>query len=139
MSIVSATRDSQVGGEGADEDSDQEIEYDSCIESDDSCVKSDDECALSSSNEDVGTPFSIELCTCVGCTHSRLCPLCLIPEICHKTGSTSHPLAGHIIHIFKHPFIGVTHTFTKVAVYDYVTEDCDGLLWFITLMQPDIF
>ena len=38
-------------------------------------------------------------------------------------------LAGHIIHIFKDLFIEVTHTFTPVAVYDYVTEDRDCLLW----------
>ena len=68
MPIVSASRDSKVGGEGVDEDSDQEGEYDSCMES-------DDKCALSSSDEDVGTPFSIELCTCVGRAHSRSCPL----------------------------------------------------------------
>ena len=48
-----------------------------------------------------------------------------------KTGSNSHPLVGHIVRIFKHSFIGVTHTFTKVDVYDHVTEDCDCHLWFI--------
>ena len=26
-------------------------------------------------DEDVGSPFSIELCTCVGRAHSRSCPL----------------------------------------------------------------
>ena len=57
-----------VGGEGVDEESDQEGEYDNCMES-------DDECVLSSSDEDVGTPFSIELCTCVGRAHSCSCPL----------------------------------------------------------------
>ena len=75
MPIVAASRDSKVGGEGVDEESDQEGEYDSCMESDDSCMESDDECVLSSSDEDVGTPFSIELCTCVGRAHSRSCPL----------------------------------------------------------------
>ena len=68
MSIVSASRDSKVGGEGVDEESDKEGRYDNCMES-------DDECVLSSSDEDVGTQFSIELCTCVGHAHSRSCPL----------------------------------------------------------------
>lgn len=67
MYIVSASRDSEVGGEGIDEESDQEGNYDSCMES-------NDECALPSSDEDVGTPFSIEWCTC-GHAHSRSCPL----------------------------------------------------------------
>ena len=68
MPIVSASRDSKVGGEGVDKESDQKGEYDSCMES-------DDECVILSSDEDVGTPFSIELCTCVGHAHSRSCPL----------------------------------------------------------------
>ena len=36
-------------------------------------MESDDKCALSSSDEDVGSTFSIEVCTCVGC--ARSCPL----------------------------------------------------------------
>ena len=68
MLILSASRDSKVGGEGVDEESDQEGRYDSCMES-------NDEYVLSSSNKDVGTQFSIELCTCVGHAHSRSCPL----------------------------------------------------------------
>ena len=67
MHIVSASRDSEVGGEGIDEESDQEGNYDSCMES-------NDKCALLSSDEGVGTPIFIEWCTC-GHAHSRSCPL----------------------------------------------------------------
>ena len=67
MYIVSASRDSEVGGEGIDEESDQEGNYDSCMES-------NDECALPSSDEDVGASFSIEWYTC-GHAHSHSCPL----------------------------------------------------------------
>ena len=68
MPIVSASRDSKVVDEGVDEGRDQEGEYDSCMES-------YDECVLSSFDKNVGSPFSIELCTCVGHAHSRSCPL----------------------------------------------------------------
>ena len=61
MPIVSASRDSKVGAEGVDEESDQEGRYDSCMES-------DDEYVLLSSDEDVDTQFYIELRTCWACT-----------------------------------------------------------------------
>ena len=38
MPILSASRDSKVGGEGVDEESDQEGRYDSCKESDDEYI-----------------------------------------------------------------------------------------------------
>ena len=61
------------------------------MESDDSCMESDDECVLWPSDEDVGSPFSIELCTCVAhAVHAHSIPEikelsfrvpCILPQL----------------------------------------------------------
>ena len=95
MPIVSASRDSKVVDEGVDEGRDQEGEYDSCMES-------YDECVLSSFDKNVGSPFSIELCTCVGHAHSRSCPLnprnkgALPLSSLHSAKTESTPTVVHV-------------------------------------------